>query len=257
MKSIPSSDSVRLFSADADARFLARPNRFTVEAELREKGAGNKVAVHCANPGRLKELLYPGAELILERAKGGTKRKTNWSLAAVRFQGKIIPLISARANLAVRSLCLPRLFPNALSIEAEKTLPQQPSSRFDFLVETDQALYPIEVKACTLLKPFKQASFPDAPTQRGRRHVEELTALAACREGTGKEYRPKVIIAVFHADAETFSPNAETDPDFAKVLCRARNLIDIRIPLFETDEEGLVRVVRETIPFVLAPNHSL
>lgn len=240
----------RLFSPDARALFVSRPNRFLVEADL----GGRRVPVHCANPGRLAELLLPGAEIFLERAgrgrAGAGARKTEWSLAAVSSGKKIIPLISVRANLAAGELFLPLLFPATAVVESERSLPDFPGTRFDFLVTTETSAVPVEVKSCTLLGEGGRALFPDAPTLRGARHVRELTSLAGRRDGSGREYRPMLVIAVFHEDACSFSPNAGTDPGFAAALKEAAGSIDIRIPVFSAGRDGGVELVRKDIPLL-------
>jgi DNA-binding sugar fermentation-stimulating protein len=121
---------IRGFRPDVRGTYVDRPNRFTARVLLN----GQLVAVHCPNPGRLTELLFPGDPVVLERAL--TPRKLAFTLVAVERNGPVgvvtIPLVSVRASPAVGALFLPVLFPGARMMRSEFALG---SSRFDGLVE--------------------------------------------------------------------------------------------------------------------------
>lgn len=206
---------MRIFDADVEATFIKRPNRFIIHALLN----GEEVICHCPNTGRMGELLLPGVKLILEKSKNPA-RKTPYSVVGVYKKDLIVPITSARANDVAKKIIIPSLFKDS-EIKAEVTYSK---SRFDFRVtkdvgEKDKATY-IEVKSCTLFVDDR-AIFPDAPTSRGTKHLNELGD--AVKEG----YKGAVIFVVFNPGATSFSPNNITDPKFSEVLESLKDKIDI------------------------------
>jgi sugar fermentation stimulation protein A len=204
------------------ATFLARPNRFRVEAKLHE--ADEVISAHCADPGRLRELLIPGVTIHVNKASN-PNRKTGYDLRFVEHpeHGQLISLDTRLPNQVFADGLTANFFEpfrGAQSIRAEVSLPEhEPGSvrsRIDFLI-TDRDGQPcwIEVKSVTLVED-RVARFPDAPTERGRRHLEELTALTI----TG--VRTAVVFIIQRPDADRFEPNIGTDPDFARALRAAR-----------------------------------
>lgn len=170
------------------------------------------VRAHCPNPGRLWEVFTPGAPLILQYS-GNPERSTPYSLVAAEYQGKYLPLYAAGANKITEKLILPRLFPDALEVRKEVTVG---GSRFDFEFyrppsEGGRRIL-LEVKACTLTEEGL-AMFPDAPTERGRRHMEELAELARRGEAEGH-----IVFVLHHPDTRAFMPNFHTDPAFALAM---------------------------------------
>ena len=228
---------MKLFNNSLTATFLRRPNRFVIEAET-VKGL---VSAHCPNPGRMLELLVPGAELILE-ASSAPKRKHPYTLVAVTYKGKVIPLHSGKVNLAAKELFLPRLFPEAHRITAEYTLGK---SRFDFYVESGGKKHLIEVKGCTLVH-RGVAMFPDAPTLRGSRHLRELAQLQ--KEG----YRTHLLVLIMHGDARVFMPGLHTDPDFALTLAEVQDEVNLMAVSAEAAANGTLRPVSYNIPIETA-----
>ncbi len=197
------------------AVFVRRPNRFVVEAKL---PAGELVSAHLADPGRLKELLLPGALLRLRPVPEEKPRKTRYTVALVRSQDRPCRWVSVDTSL-----------PNRLAekLLEENRIPGMPEcgelrrevtrgrSRFDFLITgADGVETLVEVKSVTLVQ-NGVARFPDAPTARGARHVRELTGIV--REG-GKA---AVLFVVQRDDAEMVEPNTDTDPEFAEALRQA------------------------------------
>ena len=124
-----------LFRADTTGRFVDRPNRFLIEAKTDD----GTILAHCANPGRLAEILLPGVELIFEQAQKAS-RKTAFTAVAAYHRGEIVPLVSQRAN-RIAELALTRLIPNVIKIRAEYPIG---SSRFDFLVQTASRSHLVE-----------------------------------------------------------------------------------------------------------------
>jgi len=165
------------------ATFLARPNRFRIEARLHE--TDEVISAHCADPGRLRELLIPGVIVHVSKATN-PNRKTGYDLRFVEHpeRDQLISLDTRLPNQLFAEGLASNLFEpfrDAQSVRAEVSLPYHGTgsvrSRIDFLI-TDGEGHPcwIEVKSVTLVED-RVARFPDAPTERGRRHLEELTAL--------------------------------------------------------------------------------
>ncbi|HOB34710.1 MAG TPA: DNA/RNA nuclease SfsA [Bacillota bacterium] len=192
-------------------RFCRRPNRFVAVVDI----GGETVTAHVPTSGRLGELLLPGAEVQVRRA-AGPKRKTAWDLMLVRTGDTWVSLDSRLPNFLVGQLLRADALPpfrGATDIRPESTFR---GSRFDFAFsDGDGRPTLVEVKSVTLVE-GGLAMFPDAPTTRGARHVEELALAAA--EG----YRAAVLFIVQRDDAVAFAPNRRTDPAFARALCAAR-----------------------------------
>ena len=193
------------------ARFVRRPNRFLIIAEK----DGKEINCHCPNPGRLSELLFPGAELILER------RSSGWTAGAVKIAGKnrgsgIVPLYSSRANLAAEKLLLNRIIPGLKEIRREYKIGD---SRFDFLcIDRDGGRHLVEVKACSLVEQGV-AMFPDAPSERALRHLEELKRFCDGGINSREKGISHIIFLIMQGRPKIFIPNLHTDPAFAQALC--------------------------------------
>jgi sugar fermentation stimulation protein A len=195
---------VRLFKNDAEARFVRRPNRFLIIAEK----DGEELLCHCPNPGRLSELLFPGTRLILEK-RGNPKGRTTWTAAALKKGQDIVPLFSSRANEAAEKLLLPLIIPGLKEIRREFKIGD---SRFDFFcTDEDEKKHLIEVKACSLVE-HGVAMFPDAPSARALKHLEELSFCS--------NYECHVLFVILHGKPKKFIPNLHTDPAFAGALCK-------------------------------------
>ena len=234
---MPDPTTIRLFSPDLEARFVHRPNRFILEAETKS----GLIRAHCPNPGRMEEFLLPGRTLIFESAPS-KPRKTSWSLAGIRYRNHCIPLNSGRANAAAEHLVLPELFPGA------KIRPEVADgpSRFDFLVSDSGIDTWVEVKSCTLVE-HGTAMFPDAPTERGRRHIEHLAELTE-----RKDTRAMVLFVILNPEAERFVPNFHTDPAFALTLRRVSERVQVKAVSLETGEDGLARLGNLDVPVDLS-----
>ena len=202
------------------ARFVERPNRFLVLARLED--GGDVVRVHCADPGRLRELLLPGARLhISPRPPGGA---TQYALERVEHgpEGVLVGLRSTLANaLFDEALAERRLAPfaNARVWRREAAPPPSASAgirtRFDFRLDmADGAASWVEVKSATLVE-GGIARWPDAVTERGARHVRHLAELAAAG------LRCAVCWVVQRPDAAALEPNEVRDPRFAAAVRHA------------------------------------
>ena len=206
------------------ARFLARPNRFIAQVEL----DGAVETVHVKNTGRCRELLLPGCTVYLE-GSANPARKTKYDLVAVEKERPGLPPLlinmDAQAPNRVFREWMGAGLGEALGLPRPTLLrPETPwgRSRFDFYWErTDVSRETsvlrkgfVEVKGCTL-EEDGLALFPDAPTQRGVKHLRELIA---CREAG---YETAVCVVVQMAGMAAFSPNDRTHPQFGSALREA------------------------------------
>lgn len=189
-------------------RFLSRPNRFIAYVDIE----GQTEKVHVKNTGRCKELLTDRAEVYLEKSNN-PERSTAYDLVAVKKGNRIVNMDSQAPNKAVEEWLQKReLFPDALIIKPETTYK---NSRFDFYVETGEEKIFIEVKGVTL-EQENVVLFPDAPSERAVKHVNELAE--AVKDG----YRAYVLLVIQMKGVKYFTPNRDTHPAFAKALKDAR-----------------------------------
>ncbi len=191
--------------------FLGRPNRFVAEVELH----GETVRCHVKNTGRLKELLVPGAGVWLQHCeKEG--RKTRYSLITVEKPGServpvLVNVDSQAPNEAAASWVRRgggRRFRDLTLLKREKKFG---NSRFDLYFEADGRRCFMEVKGVTL-DVGGVAKFPDAPTERGVKHVEELAAAAAAG------YETYLLFVIQMKGVRAFAPNEVTHPAFGTAL---------------------------------------
>ncbi len=192
-------------------RFIERPNRFLAVLDTKD----GRRRCHVRDPGRLKELLVRGAPVVyLERSNPG--RKTDCEVLLV-WDGRVWTVVNSglHSELAMEPL-LSGLLPELRGFTSLRREVRYGDSRVDFLLEFPGKLLYLEVKGCTLVRDGV-ALFPDAPTERGRRHVMNL--IRAVEEG----HDAAVLFLVMRPDAELLTPNAETDPGFAEALREAEN----------------------------------
>ncbi|MDK2959225.1 MAG: sugar fermentation stimulation protein [Synergistaceae bacterium] len=194
------------------ARFIDRPNRFLVRCELE----GRPVSAFLPNPGRLWEILLPGTELLLAEDGGSEVRKTAFTAVAA-LRGEYVVLLHTHiANDAAGWLIGTGRVPGLEGWKVKKREVSFGRSRFDFLLEKEGRLLLLEVKSCTLFGQ-ESAMFPDAPSDRGRKHVEELWTLA------GEGYEAALLFLVQSSRPNFFLPDFHTDPKFAACLFRAKD----------------------------------
>lgn len=185
-------------------KFISRPNRFIAKVEI----DGREETVHVKNTGRCKELLLPGATVILE-ATDNPERKTKYDLIAVYKEGLGLVNIDSQA-------------PNKVALEWLKTQdfdyirPEYTigSSRIDFYMEKGDEKYLMEVKGCTL-EIDGIGYFPDAPTLRGVKHLEELARLQ------NQGYNCTVAFVIQMEGIKEVRPNVDTHPQFGEALKKA------------------------------------
>ena len=188
--------------------FLDRPNRFIAHVEV----DGQVQVVHVKNTGRCKELLVSGAAVYLE---GNThpNRKTAWDLVVVEKGGRLINMDSQAPNRVFEEWVKSGNFLADVSLIRPET--KFNDSRFDFYVEAGGERHFIEVKGVTL-EEHGMVRFPDAPTQRGVKHLEEL--IRARKQG----YESWVCFVIQMSDVKRFEPNDVTHPQFGQALRRAK-----------------------------------
>ncbi|UCE16953.1 MAG: DNA/RNA nuclease SfsA [Candidatus Bathyarchaeota archaeon] len=186
--------------------FQERPNRFLALVKVENR----ILPSFLPNPGRMYELLTPGTEVILREVLR-ENRKTDFDLIGVFYNGQIVSVDSRVPNKLVLEALKNRDIEELSEYNIIKPEYGYGHSRFDFLLANEHERCLLEAKSCTLVKDGV-AMFPDAETERGRRHVREL--VKARKEG----YRACVMFIVQRTDAHVFVPNDETDPEFGKVL---------------------------------------
>lgn len=190
------------------AKFLSRPNRFIAYCEV----DGKKETVHVKNTGRCRELLVPDAFVYLS-VSDNPERKTKYDLIAVEKEtdrGKIMINMDSQAPnaAAYEWLISGELFGEDAEVRREVTYGK---SRFDLYVEEGERRAFVEVKGVTL-ENDGVASFPDAPTERGIKHLQEL--VAAKIDG----YEAYILFVIQMKGIHTFTPNDETHKAFGDAL---------------------------------------
>ncbi len=186
------------------ARFISRPNRFIAFIEL----DGREEVCHVKNTGRCKELLSPGVTVFVQEADKPS-RKTKYDLIGVMKGNRPVNMDSQVPNkIFYEWLVKGKLYKNYNLIKPEA---KYGNSRFDFYIETEEDKIFIEVKGVTL-EENNVALFPDAPTERGVKHIKELIE---CAE---KGYKAYIVFVIQMEGVKCFTPNAVTHRAFADTL---------------------------------------
>jgi sugar fermentation stimulation protein A len=189
------------------AKFLSRPNRFIAQVEV----DGREETVHVKNTGRCRELLVPGATVWLTQS-ANPARKTRYDLVAVDKGGLLINMDAQAPNRVFAEWAQGGHLVDGLTLLRPETT--WGSSRFDFYWEAGERRGFVEVKGCTL-ETGGLALFPDAPTQRGVKHLREL--IAAHEAG----YEAAVCFVIQMKGMRQFRPNDATHPEFGAALRQA------------------------------------
>ena len=184
------------------ATFLERPNRFIAHVNL----DGLKTVCHVKNTGRCRELLVPGATVYLEHGVG-EHRRTQWDLIAVEKGDRLINM-DAQAPNRVFAEFASQFEPTMLSVHPEVRVGE---SRLDFRLDLPHGAHFVEVKGVTLEEDGR-TFFPDAPTERGIKHLHELIRLR--REGNAAT----AFFVIQMDDVMSFSPNDRTHPAFGEAM---------------------------------------
>jgi sugar fermentation stimulation protein A len=215
-------DQAIQFGPCSKARFVERPNRFLVRCDV--DGLGIQEAF-LPNPGRLWELLFPGVTLYVtgegDRASSpSSNRKTKYTVLAVERDGHPIFVHTHLTNAVARFLIERKLIPELADAEVVRAEYPVGNSRFDFLLRDGRRQIYLEVKSCTLYG-NGVAMFPDAVTERGRRHLVELASLRS------RTIRPCVLFLIHTPEVQWFMPDYHTDLDFSRTLLDVRHKLDI------------------------------
>ena len=187
--------------------FINRPNRFIAHVQI----DGQTQICHVKNTGRCRELLPPGAQVWCQEFDSPT-RKTKYDLITVQKGHRLINMDSQAPNAAAKEWLAGGGLGPVTELRAETT---KGGSRFDFSFKLEGKPCFLEVKGVTL-ENDGVCAFPDAPTQRGVKHLKELTALA--KEG----YGTYVLFVIQMADVKYLQPNDATDPAFGQALREAQ-----------------------------------
>lgn len=225
------------YSEIIPAKFIERPNRFIAYVDI----AGERTKVHVKNTGRCRELLKEQAQVYLEKSDN-PNRSTAYDLVAVRKDGRMVNMDSGAPNKVVEEwLRAGGLFQDISLVRPETVFG---NSRFDFYVESASGTKAfIEVKGVTL-ENDQVAAFPDAPSERAVKHVEEL--IEAHKQG----YDAYLIFVVQMKDVKYVEPNRKTQPAFGEAIQNARNA-GVRLLAYDciVDEDSLR--IDEEIPVVV------
>ncbi len=217
-----------------EGRFLSRPNRFIAHVAI----DGAETVVHVKNTGRCRELLVPGATVYVERS-ANPQRKTAYDLIAVEKGGRLINMDAQAPNRVFREFA--GVFdPTAEAVHPEFTYGQ---SRLDFCLTTPAGLHLVEVKGVTL-EEGGHTRFPDAPTERGIKHLRELERAVA--EG----HRATVFFVIQMADVLDFAPNDVTHPAFGEALRHAA-AAGVEVAAYDCAVTADTLTIRHVVPVVL------
>lgn len=191
------------------AKFISRPNRFIANIEIN----GNYEICHVKNTGRCREFLIQGADIFVQEFDSIT-RKTKYDLISVYKQERLINMDSQVTNKVIQEWMQDGfLFENISLIKPES---KYKNSRFDFYVEAGKRKIYIEVKGVTL-EEDGVVMFPDAPTERGVKHLREL------EECIEEGFEAFVIFVIQMSDVKVFKANEEMHKVFAETLARVHH----------------------------------
>ena len=186
--------------------FLSRPNRFIAHIEI----DGTVEVCHVKNTGRCRELLVPGCTVWCQRSDN-PNRKTKFDLIAVRKGDRLINMDSQAPNKAAGEWLAGGGLGEITDLRPEV---KHGDSRYDFSFVKDGKRCFLEVKGCTL-EQDGVCAFPDAPTERGAKHIRGLTAAA------GEGYGAYILFVIQMSDVKYIRPHDETDPEFGRALREA------------------------------------
>lgn len=186
-----------------EAKFIKRPNRYLAICEV----AGVETEVHVHDPGRLKELLFEGNKCLVKHAPG-PKRKTSWDMIAAKKDSEFVLIHSGYHRYIAEAILKNGDINPFGSFSEMKAEAKIGHSRIDFLAKSNLTGEPIwiEVKGCSLSE-NGVAMFPDAPTERGTRHLKTLMEIIATGERAG-------VLLLILSESDVFMPKADTDPKF-------------------------------------------
>ena len=224
--------------------FKARPNRFIAEVEV----DGKLEIAHVPNTGRCRELLVDDAVVWL-KPSDNPNRKTRFSLHFVENRGALVSLYSQQANSIVYDAIIEGKIKELSGYEIHQREKTIDNSRIDIYLANENEKCYVEVKGVTLII-GDEARFPDAPTQRGAKHLKELIKLK--KQG----YRCCVFFLIQHPIGKFFRPNWENDPEFSQTLNDAYNAgVEILVYRCDNQLDG-IELIPESLDFDLGEGLS-
>ena len=203
-----------------EATLKRRYKRFLADVELED---GSEVTVHCPNPGSMKGCLHEGARVYLKDSKN-PKRKLRYTSTLIDLATTHVVVDTGFANKFIKELVKSGLIKELSGYKHVKGEPRYLDGRFDLLLSNDENLLDkkyqpeagdclVEIKSTTLSDAVSgSAMFPDAKTERGRRHLTRLV------EARNEGIRAVQLYLVNRSDTESFRPAKEIDPEYAEVL---------------------------------------
>ncbi|MBF8983141.1 DNA/RNA nuclease SfsA [Lutibacter sp. B2] len=219
--------------------FLSRPNRFIAHVLV----DGQEEIVHVKNTGRCKEILKEGVTVILEKATN-TNRKTKYSLVGAYKDHKVLINIDSQiTNYVVYEAIVNNQVEELKNLDYLKKEVKCGNSRFDFYYEKGNKKGYIEVKSATL-EENGECMFPDAPTERGRKHVHELIELQ--EEG----YENYILFLIQIENMKSFKANGITDPKFEEALKTAKEK-NIEIVAYDCCVKEDELILKNKVPVVI------
>ena len=224
-----------IYSRMTPGRFLARPNRFIAHVEI----DGQTEIVHVKNTGRCRELLPVGAEVWCQKSDNPS-RKTKYDLITVRKGSRLINMDSQAPNLAAKEWLAAGGLGEIKNLRAET---KHGDSRFDFSFTKNGKQCFLEVKGVTL-ENDGICAVPDAPTERGAKHLRGLT------EATRAGYGAYVLFVIQMTDVKYLHPNDATDPEFGKAL-REAAANGVEVLAVDCDITIEEMKIRDFVPVVL------
>jgi sugar fermentation stimulation protein A len=230
---------MKLYDSFSEAFFVERDNRFVMELKKKD---GEHIKAYIANPGRMEEFLVKNHPFYIT---SGNKGKYEYHVVATQYQDSYILLDTIKINSVVEAMLnrdMIEPFKGDKSIRREFAINR---SKFDFLIERlkgshcNPAL--LEVKSCSLVH-NRVAMFPDAPTSRGKRHLEDLEALA--KQG----YDCYTLYLINHKKASKFLPNRHTDMDYTLQFLQSKHIHFMAYSIEMTDPVTLNPDVFKPVP---------
>lgn len=202
---------MKFYDKYIEATFINRPNRFVMHVEYE----GKEIRAYVPNTGRMEEFLYNGATFFLTYHPS---EKFDYKVVATKYQNHLVFLDTVKVNKVFYELLKAGKIPEFSNIKTIRREVPYKNSRIDFLLTFDddtQAF--VEVKSCTLIH-NKVAMFPDAPTERGKKHIDELN------DNEFPEIKKYVYFLITNFGAEKFYPNYHVDFEYAKSFIGAETV---------------------------------
>jgi sugar fermentation stimulation protein A len=249
---------IQLFDNFLEAEFIARPNRFVMELKLGDR----VIEAYVPNTGRMTEFLFPGRKFYLTQQK---MPKFNFKVIGTEYQGNYVFLDTIRVNSIMQEILNRQKIAELRGFSQLKREYKILNSKFDFkLAYHNSEDRIIEVKSCTLCHKGT-AMFPDAPTLRGQRHLEDLNELAE------RGHESWIIFLITNFSANKFLPNYHVDFDYGKLFLRCNKVRTMALKLkfadpvtllpeavteVEIDHERLKRECRNAGTYLLVLNNQ-